>query len=214
MTRTLPLSLLDLPAEVRLRIYHFLIPQGHRFCINRKWGALVFEKESQSDPRIKPLNGVSVALFRVHSTCYHEAVALLYSHNIFSFRVGKDAALWFKVIGRRNAGLIRYLHLHFQTYLYLRPSFFSSHSFKEDTKSFSKIISQLSSIRSLTFDDIGPHFSNSGWTIPHLSFVKRVEKQLPWLTRFSHYAVDAEERFLRFATEDAERRVDVSASQV
>jgi len=35
MTRTLPLSLLDPPAEVRLRIYHFLIPQGHRFCIHR-----------------------------------------------------------------------------------------------------------------------------------------------------------------------------------
>ena len=211
MTRTLPLSLLDLPAEVRLRIYHFLIPQGHHFCINRNNGSWVFVKESQSDPRIKPLNGTGAALFRVHSTCYHETVVLLYSHNIFSFCAAKDAALWFNVVGRRNAGLIRYLHLRFQRHFRLRLALLS---FKEDTMSFNQIISQLSGIRSLTFDNIGPYSSTYRWSIPHLSFAKRIEKQLPWLTKFSLCAVDAEELFLRFATEDVERRVDVSASIV
>lgn len=214
MARALPLSLLDLPAEVRLRIYHFLIPQGHRFCIHQNNSPWVFVNESPGNPHIEPLNGTSAALFRVHSTCYHETIVLLYSHNIFSFCEAKDAALWFNVIGRRNAGLIRYLHLRFQKRLSLRPSYLALHSFKEDTMSFNQIISQLSGIRSLTFDNIGPYISTYRWSIPHLSFAKRIEKQLPWLTKFSHCAVDAEERFLRFATEDVERRVDVSASIV
>jgi hypothetical protein len=171
-------------------------------------------KESKSDPRIKPLDGTSTALFRAHSTCYHEAVVLLYSHNTFSFCAMKDAALWLNVVGRRNAGSIRYLHLRSQNYSHLSPSYLALHSFKEDTTSFNQTISQLSGIRSLTFDGIGPDFSTDEWSIPHPSFTKRIEKQLPWLTKFSHCAVDAEQRFLRFATEDAERRVDVSAFTV
>jgi hypothetical protein len=126
----------------------------------------------------------------------------------------KDAALWFNVVGRRNAGLIRYLHLRSQNYSHLSPLYLALHSFKEDMMSFNQVISQLYSIQSLTFDDIGPDFSTDEWSISHPLFAKRIEKQLPWLTKFSHCAVDAEERFLRFATEDAERRVDVSASTV
>ena len=214
MARTLPLSLLDLPAEVRLSIYYFLIPQGHRFCIHCYNSLQVFVKENQSDPCIEPFNVTGAALFRVHSTCYHEAAVLLYSRNIFSFCAAKSAALWFKAVGRRNAGLIRYLHIRFQRHSSRRSPYHSLRSFKEDRMSFNQIISQLSGIRSLTFDNIGPYFSTREWSIPHLSFAKRIEKQLPWLTKFSHCAVDAEERFLRFTTEDVERRVDVSASIV
>lgn len=96
----------------------------------------------------------------------------------------------------------------------MRQSSLTLRSFKEDTKSFNQIILQLSSIRSLTFDNIGPYFDTYNWGVLDLSFAKRIEKQLPWLTKFSHCAVDAEELFLRFATEDVERRVDVSASIV
>ena len=205
MTRTSPLSLLDLPAEVRLRIYHFLIPQGHRFCIKRDNGLWVFEKESCST---EPLNRTGAALFRVHSTFNHEATVLLYSQNNFSFRTAKDAAHWFRVIGRQNAGLIRYLDLYFGDVLF--PSFLTW-DVQEDMRSFNRIVSQLSGIRSLTFNGIRPDFITRKRSIPHLSFAKHIEKRLPWLTRFSHSTADAKERFWCLATEDAERRVDVSA---
>jgi hypothetical protein len=55
-------------------------------------------------------------------------------------------------------------------------SYLALRSFKEDMMSFNQVISQLSGIRSLSFDNISPYFSTCEWSVPHLSFAKRIEK--------------------------------------
>jgi hypothetical protein len=92
---------------------------------------------------------------------------------------------------------------------WIRPSFPPKISFQEDTMSFNQIISRLS--------DIYPkpdrqryrsRFERLRIEHPVPLVCKHIEKQLPWL----HCVVDSEKCFLCFATEDAERGVDVSAS--
>jgi hypothetical protein len=65
-------SLLGVPAEVRLRIYHFLIPQGHRLRINFDNSHWYVHQDDQSGTRLGPRTWAGATLFRVHSTCYHE----------------------------------------------------------------------------------------------------------------------------------------------
>ena len=184
------LSFLDLPAEIRLQIYCYLIPQHQIYNLAESddslWKAYTTSVKT-------PLIAVP-ALFRSNSTCYKEAAPRLYARNAFTFLEFRNLARWIERIGTRNAACIRTVHVD------------AGVPFTNcELRQFFQICRQLSGIRSLLIWYLGPEINDGGnrdpWKVEAVWFARTVIKRMPWLTRLlnaRHYGTTT---IIRFAAQ-------------
>jgi hypothetical protein len=162
-------GLLDLPTEVQLNIYSYLLPNPV---------IIPFEGPGCSETHQKPpktaLKEVS-ALLQVQSTCYKNIIVPLYALNTFMLLSAADAAHWIKMIGRHNAALIHQLRWE---------EVGSVRGRTQQMKDFISIFPHLPALRNIIFLGLGPFLStyedgSCYWKLEALELAKGIVKQMP-----------------------------------
>jgi len=168
-------GLLDLPTEVRLNIYSFLLPSST---------IIPFRGAGLSKMRNVPLKialkAVS-ALLQVHSTCYRDIIVPLYALNKFTLLSATDAAHWIKMIGRQNAALIQTIQLRW-------VGSRSAEERRRQMKDYISVLPHLSAVRSIIFVGLGPflliHWDGFyHWKRDALELAKGIVRRMPWLAK-------------------------------
>lgn len=168
-------GLLDLPTEVQLNIYSYLLPslviipfKGLRGFVTRRG-------------RVKTALKAVSALLQVHSACYKNVIVQLYARNTFKLFSATDAARWIKMIGRHNAALIQTIQLHW-------VEAGSVQKLRRQMENYISIFSHLPAIRNIIFLGLGPFFStyedgSCYWKLEALKLAKGIVEQMPWLAK-------------------------------
>lgn len=93
-------NFLDLPSELRNQVYEL--------CLLHK---------EPIDPwkDYNPQQELTPGLLRANKTIHHEASSFFYAKNCFNFTMGthENVALFLGTIGRKNAGCIQHIYVHF-----------------------------------------------------------------------------------------------------
>jgi hypothetical protein len=139
-------GLLDLPTEVQLNIYSYLLPSSV---------IIPFKGPGCSETHQKPpktaLKAVS-ALLQVQSTCYKNIIVPLYALNTFMLLSAADAAHWIKMIGRHNAALIQTIQLRW-------VEVGSARKRRRQMEDFISILPHLPALRNIIFLGLSPFLS-------------------------------------------------------
>jgi hypothetical protein len=168
-------GLLDLPAEVQLNTYSYLLPSS---VISPFKGSGYFMTHQGHD---KIALKAVLALLQVHSACYKNAIVQLYALNTFMLFSATDAAHWVKMIGRHNAALIQTIKLHWVEAGSVRER-------RQQMEDYISIFPHLPAIRNIIFLGLGPIFStyedgSCYWKLEALKLAKGIVKQMPWLAK-------------------------------
>ena len=168
-------TLLLLPAEIRRTIFRLLIPHGRAFrlCKCHCPEDPIFGDSNQ--PSRCPIKDVATALFRVHTICQKETLPLLYGQNMFTFERLRDYAIWFKMIGPKNASLIRNIAVQ------CRDKPYSRWITAPSMDLLNALLPRLSSVQNLWFTRVG---GESGkWRLSDLLITRAALAHLPHLTK-------------------------------
>ena len=168
-------GLLDLPTEVQLNIYSYLLPSS---------AIVPFKRSGCSKTRPGPLKialKTVSALLRVHSTCYKDIIVPLYAQNTFMLLSAADAAHWIKMIGPHNAALIQTIQLRWM-------EVYSVQERRQQLENFVSILPYLSAVRNIIFLGLGPFLSigkngSCYWKLDDLELAKSIVKRMPWLAK-------------------------------
>jgi hypothetical protein len=163
----------DLPTELQLNIYSYLLPSS----------VIIPFKGPDCSKRHRPhvkiaLKAVS-ALLQVHSTCYKNVIVQLYALSTFMLFSAADAARWIKMIGQHNAASIQTIQLHWVEAGSIRER-------RQQMEDYISIFPHLPDIQNIIFVGLGPFFStykdgSCYWKLEALKLAKSIVKQMPWL---------------------------------
>jgi hypothetical protein len=163
-------GLLDLPAEVRLNIYRYILPRSVIVPLLHPPGA--------HRGSLQAALNAAFALLQVHSTCYNDIVVPFYALNTFVLHSATDATRWIKMIGRHNAALIRTIHFCWAKFMWPR----------HQMKDFFSVLPHLSAVQNIMFVGLGPFLStrengSCHWNHDALELAKGIARRIPWLAK-------------------------------